>query len=474
MNRREFLSMSALGLASLTILPSWTMQGVRIAPSDRVVMGFVGLGQAGSNDFRSISGAPGLQVAACSDVDSMKVIRFQNTVGAWQEQMGMNKRCDGYENYEQLLERKDIDAIQVASPDHWHALLTIHACQTGKDVYVEKPLSYTISEALAMVEAARVNKRVVQVGSQQRSSGEFQKAIELVQNGTIGHIERINACVGAPPTPYNLPEQPVPANLNFNLWMGPLNDPKIHYHPDICPPITLNPPRDEQPMFGAWRWYREMGNGYTSDWGAHHFDIAQAAIGMDGSGPVEFIPQGYRGAKFNHMRYANGIIMSEEPFLEDNEGALGIKFFGTKGWIEVSRGYLACSVPNVVPVELAGNRPVPRNAVAAPPPTQQNQAQAQQRGAAQQPAQVEPRRTASPHSQNFIDCVRSRKKPIATVEVGASTAILCCNLNVAFELGRPVKWNPATYSYGDDKEANDHRLYWYQYRNPYTLPYSSK
>ena len=472
-NRREFLGLSALGLASLTILPSWTMQGVRIAPSDRVVMGFIGLGRQGLGDFRSFSGAPGLQVAACSDVDSIKLTRFQNAVTAWQEQMGMNKRCDGYENYEQLLERKDIDAIEAASPDHWHALHTIHACQAGKDVYVQKPLSYTIAEAIAMVEAARVNKRVVQTGSQQRSSGEFQKAIELVQNGTIGHIERINARVGAPPTPYNLPEQPVPANLNFNLWMGPLNDPRIHYNDDICPPITLNPPSNEA-LWGAWRWYQELGNGYTADWGAHHFDIAQAAIGMDGSCPVEFIPQGYRGAKYNHMRYANGIIMSEEPYLEDNEGSRGIKFFGTKGWIEVARGYLACSVPNVVPAELAGNRPVSRNAAAATPQAQQNQTQAQQRTTTQQPAQAEPRRTASPHMQNFIDCVRSRQKPIATVEVGASTAILCCNVNLALELGRPVKWNPATYSFGDDKEANDHRLHWYQYRKPYTLPYFSK
>ena len=483
-SRREFLGLSALGLASLTILPSWTMQGVRIAPSDRIVMGFIGLGRQALSDFRGFGGAAGLHVAACCDVDSVKITRFQNTVAAWQEQKGMNKRCDGYENYEQLLERKDIDAVEVVTPDHWHALQTIHACQAGKDVYVQKPLSYTIVEALSMVEAARVNKRVVQVGSQQRSSGEFQKAIELVQNGTIGHVERIHARVGAPPTPYNLPEQPIPANLNFNLWMGPLNDPKIHYNDDICPPISLNPVRNET-LWGAWRWYQELGNGYTADWGAHHFDIAQAAIGMDGSAPVEYIPVGYRGpetnnvvASSNYMRYANGIIMSEEPYLEDNDSAQGIKFFGTKGWIEVARGYLACSVPNVVPENLAGRRPTPRGAA---PEGGQAQAQRAQGTAAQQSAQAEQQRAAtnaqqfeisSPHMQNFVDCVRSRAKTIAPIEVGASTAILCCNVNIALELGRPVKWNPATYSFGDDKVAWAHRLYNYQYRNPYSLPYS--
>ena len=152
---------------------------------------------------------------------------------------------------------------------------------------------------------------MLQVGSQQRSSREFQAAIDMVQNGAIGHIEKIYARVGEPPTPLSLPEMPVPANLNFNQWMGPLNDPKIHYHPDLCPPISLDPEENEK-LWGAWRWYQETGNGYTADWGAHMFDIAQAAIGMDGSGPVEFTPKGYNGTQYSTMRYANGIVMTEQ------------------------------------------------------------------------------------------------------------------------------------------------------------------
>ena len=350
-SRREFLGLSALGLASLTILPSWKMDGVRIAPSDRVVLGFIGLGQQALSDFKGFAACPGVQVAACCDVDTMKTERFRRRVAEWQKQKGMNERCDKYEFYEDLLSRKDIDAIEVATPDHWHALATIHACQSGKDVYCQKPLAYTITEGLAMVKAVRANGRVLQVGSQQRSSAEFQAAIKMCQEGAIGHVEKIYARVGEPPTPLSLPEMPVPANLNFNQWMGPLNDPKIHYHPDLCPPISLDPEENEK-LWGAWRWYQETGNGYTADWGAHMFDIAQAAIGMDGSGPVEFTPKGYNGTKYSTMRYANGIIMTEQPYLEDNPDAQGIKFVGDKGWIEVARGYINCSDQSKIPAYL--------------------------------------------------------------------------------------------------------------------------
>ncbi|GHU77084.1 oxidoreductase [Bacteroidia bacterium] len=463
-NRRQFLSYSALGLAGLTILPSWAIDGVKIAPSDRVVLGFIGLGRQGLSDFGGHVSCPGVQVAACCDVDSIKIERFRRRAMEWQKSKNMNQRVDGYEFYEDLLARKDIDAVEIASPDHWHALLAIHSLQSGKDVYCQKPLAYTIIEGLAMVRAVRETKRVLQVGSQQRSSKEFQKAIELVQAGAIGHIEKAYVRVGEPPTPLDLPEQPVPANLNFNQWLGPINDPKVHYHQDLCPIVTLDPNKDET-LWGAWRWYQETGNGYTADWGAHMFDIVQAAIGMDGSGPVEFWPKGYKGAQYYGMKYANGIVVTEQPYLDDNNDAQGIKFFGTKGWIEVARGYLASSIAGLIPAELAGRRPM-------------NEAQRQAAASASRTAAQRPQRapgayeTSSPHSQNWIDCIRSRENPIAPVEVGASTNTLCCLANIARELNRPVKWNPALNSFVDDKEAAAHRLYGYTYRRPYTLPYT--
>ena len=460
LNRRKFLGLSALGLTGLTILPSWRIDGVKIAPSDRVVLGFIGLGQQGLSDFVGFSSVPGVQVAACCDVDNMKLTRFKQKVEAWQKEKGMSPRCDMYEYYEELLERRDIDAVEVVTPDHWHALQTIHACQAGKDVYVQKPLSFTITEALKMVRVANDNNRIIQVGSQQRSSGEFKKAIELVQKGAIGHIDKIYAKVGDPPRPLDLEEQSVPSNLNFNLWMGPLNDPKIHYHPDLCPPISLDPPEKEK-LWGAWRWYRETGNGFTADWGAHMFDIAQAAIGMDGSCPSEIIPKGYNGQEYMTFKYQNGVVMTEQPYLEDMPGAQGIKFIGDKGWIEVARGYLGCSDASLVPAELAGRRP--KNMT---PEERKKMYEEMQKSIDKGKGSFE---ISSPHMQDFVDSVRSRKKPIAPIEVGASTAVLCCLGNIATELQRPVKWNPATLSFGDDKEAWNHRLYHYEYRRPYKL-----
>ena len=170
MNRRNFLGLSALGLTGLTILPSWTIDGIRTAPSDRVVMGFIGLGQQALSDFAGFGSVPGIQVAACCDVDSMKQQRFKKRVEAWQTSKSMSTRCDMYEQYEELLERKDIDAIEVATPDHWHAMQTIHACQAGKDVYVQKPLAFTISEGLQMVKVARGNKYMPKLGRRQSRS----------------------------------------------------------------------------------------------------------------------------------------------------------------------------------------------------------------------------------------------------------------------------------------------------------------
>ena len=431
-NRRNFLGLSALGLTGLTILPSWRMpNGLRIPPSDRVVMGFIGLGRQGLGDYGNFTKSAGVQVVAGCDVDANKRERFKRRVEAWQKSQNAAARCDTYESYEELLERKDIDAVSIASPDHWHALHTIHASQAGKDVYVQKPLAYTIQEGIKMVRTIRDNKSVLQVGSQQRSGPEFQRAIELVRSGAIGHIETIYAAVGDPPKPFDLPEMPVPAGLNWNLWLGPLNDPKIHYHPELAPPISLSPEENEK-AWGAWRWYRETGNGYTSDWGAHMFDIAQAAIGMDGVGPIEYIPKGYKGTKYNTMKYANGIVMTEQDFRE--EGGKGIRFNGTKGWIKVARGYIECSNPSLVT----------------------------------KPANTDPNAPA-PHMQNFIDAIRTRGNTIAPVEAGCSTNTLCCLVNIAIELGRPVKWDPVTLSFGDDKEATNHRLNHYEYRRPYTL-----
>jgi len=445
LSRRQFLSYSALGLAGLTILPSWALSnGVRIAPSDRVVLGFIGLGQQSVSDFRSYQPCPGVRIAAGCDVDSIKRERFKLNVLGWQKEQKMPEKVDTYEFYEDLLKRQDIDAIHIATPDHWHALTAIHACQAKKDVYLQKPLTYTIKESIDLVKVVRDNKCILQVGSQQRSDKEFQQAIALVRTRAIGHIETVYSKVGPHPDPYNLPEEPVPANLNFNQWLGPLNDPIVHHNSGICQPISINPAVREA-GWGRWRYYRETGNGYTADWGAHMFDISQAALGMDGSGPCEYIPIGYRGTEYLTMKYQNGVVMTEQDFRppytdqqgRTRQGGNGICFNGTKGWVRVARGFIECSDPSLL--------------------------EKAEREIGEGQFEV-----SSPHMQNFIDCVRSRKEPIAPVEAGASTMRVCCLANIANELKRPVKWDPATLTFeGGDKEAENHRLYHYQYRTPY-------
>ena len=417
MDRRKFLGLSALGLTGLTILPSYTINGMRIAPSDRVVMGFIGLGRQGLNDFRGFSSVPGVQVAACCDVDSIKQKRFKKIVEDWQKESGMVERCDTYERYEEILERTDIDAVEVVTPDHWHALQTIHACKAGKDVYVQKPLSFTIQEALKMEEVAKKTRRVVQVGSQQRSSAEFKKAIELVQNGSIGHIEKVYAKVGDPPAPYNLEKMTVPGNLNWNLWLGPLNDSNIHYHPDLCPPISLDPPEDEQ-LWGAWRWYRETGNGYTADWGAHMFDIAQWAMGMDQSGPVEFIPPEKAAKRGMQMKYENGVIMNHKDWGDFN----AVQFLGSEGKIEVSRNFYRSDINGLTKLELKdSDTPLYRS---------------------------------ENHYQDWVDAIKKRSLPVSDVETGHRTAALCNIVNIGYTLERSLKWKPAEERFIDDDDAN--------------------
>lgn len=440
LNRREFLGFSALGLAGLTILPSWSVNGKKFAPSDRIVMGFIGMGRQGMSDFHAVANCPGVQVVAGCDVDALKRDRFAQQVMAWQKKAGWNQRCDTYEFYEDLLERKDIDAVSIATPDHWHALCAIHACQARKDIYLQKPVTYTITEALALQRAVRANNVILQVGSQQRSDKEFQQAIQLVRSGAIGHIEKVYVRIGEPPKPFDLPEMEVPSYLNFNRWMGPLTSPVVHYHPDMCPPID-NPEHTEKGPWAVWRYYRETGNGFTADWGAHHYDITQAALGMDGSGPIEFIPAGYNGTKYCTMKYADGIVVTEQPARDGKPDNKAIKFFGTKGWIVVERGYIECSDQSLLK---KSEKKVGEGEF----------------------------ETSPGHAQNFIDSIRSRLDPIAPVEVGVSTNIMCLLNNIANELGRPVHWNPATLSFGDDKEAWAHRLYDYDYRKPYELPYA--
>ena len=425
-SRRSFVQTSLLGAAGLTILPGF--KGFK--PNENINLGFIGLGRQAMFLLNGFINIDGVKVLAAADVYGIKRKRFEQRVTDHYKKKGATADVKTYEKYQDLLARKDIDAVVIAVPDHWHALIAIDALKTGKDVYLEKPLTFTIQEGKMLRKAVRKYDRILGVGSQQRSDPNFQHAVKLVQDGELGDIEKVFVHVGAPPKPYDLPREILPIDLNWDMWLGP--NPYVHYNQELNPPISLDPPQNEK-IWGGWRWYKEMGGGFTTDWGAHMFDIAQWGLGMDKSGPVEAIPAGFKKYKFLTYKYDSGIIMTEEPF--DEKKTKGVKFQGKDGWIEVSRGYFKGSEKSYEPNLKKESGPY---------------------------------ETKIPHQINFIEAVRSRKDPQVPVEIGHRTCTVCTLGNIAYDLRRPVKWNPAKEEFVDDLQAD---LYMHrEYRKGYKLP----
>ena len=198
--------------------------------------------------------------------------------------------------------RSDIDAVVIATPDHWHTIMAIDACKAGKDIYLEKPITFTLKESLAVVKAVRDNNVILAVGSQQRSDHNFQHAVNMVRESSIGELKTINAFVGPAPAPYNLPEEVVPADLDWEQWLGP--NQYVPYNSRLNPPVSLDPPENEK-YWAEWRYFKETGGGFTCDWGAHNFDIGQWALDKDRGGPVKIIPAGFEGTEYLTYVYDN-------------------------------------------------------------------------------------------------------------------------------------------------------------------------
>jgi predicted dehydrogenase len=433
-SRRQFLGTTAAGMAGMALVPTLRSCAAPATPVKEITMGFIGLGQQAMFLLNGFMNIEGVKVVAGCDVYGRKRTRFENRVNEFYSGKEKNVEVSSYERAAELLARQDINAVVIATPDHWHALLAIEACRAGKDVYLEKPMTFTIREGQELVKTARATNRILGIGSQQRSDPNFQHAVKMAQSGALGTIEKVYAYVGAPPTPYNLPEEAIPEDLNWDLWLGPLPG-DIHYNNELNPPISLDPPMDEK-FWGGWRWYKEMGGGFTTDWGAHMFDIAQWGLGMDGSGPVEAAPIG-DGTEYMTFRYENGVILSSEPFNE--RMTKGVKFQGDKGWVEVSREHYLASEDSLYPPEKEGT------------------------------GEEVPYETAGGHHQNFIDAVRKRIDPIVPVETGHSSCTVCTLGNIACDLGRPVYWDPATQTFVDDADGAATAKLHYKYREPYSL-----
>jgi len=391
-SRREFLQ----GVASLAAAPyvmSSTAWG-GTAPSERITLGVIGLGNMAGNHIHWLLGSEDFQIVAICDVsrDKRESRRKWIEEGYAERQRGKPyKGCATYHEYEGLLARDDIDAVVVAVPDHWHAIIAIAACRAGKDVYCEKPLSLTIREADAMVAAARRYGRVFQTGSQQRSGGKFRRACELVRSGRIGKLLTVHVGVGEPSRERYLPEEAIPDGFDWDRWLGP------------TPWYPYNAERCSGSYGGGWRLIREYSGGMMTDWGAHHFDIAQWGMGMDGSGPVEIVPPNVTEGGRLTYKYADGVTMV-------HGGANGILFTGTEGRVEVNRGHFQTWPERI------GREPLGPNDVHL--------------------------YNSPGHHEDWRDCIRERRRPICDVAIGASSATVCHLGNIAWWLGRALKWDP--------------------------------
>jgi predicted dehydrogenase len=412
--RRQFLKGAAAAAAVAAVGPYVITSGALGAPgrpaaSNRLTMAHIGIGNRGNDHFNAMLGNGGGQIVAVCDVKKTVRDKCQARVNekyAGERSAGTYKGCDAYNDFRDVMARSDIDGVIISVPPHWHGLIAIDAARAGKDIYCEKPMAYTVRQARAMVNAVRRYGRVFQNGSQQRSSPEFRKACELVRNGRIGDVKTIYVNVAEPSTEKQFREEPIPEGFDWNFWLGP------------APWSPFNSERCSGDYGGGWRFVRDYSGGMMCDWGAHHFDIAQWALGMDNSGPVEITPPDGKDYKTLTYKYANGVVMVRGQ----HEGkSRGIYFVGTKGDIEVDRGFFK-SYPDSI-----GQQPIG--------PTDINLYK------------------SNDHLGDWMTCVRNRKRPICDVEIGCRTVTVCHLGNIAYWTGRPLKWDPVKEEITNDAEA---------------------
>lgn len=387
----------------------------RAAPSDRIRVGQIGVGNQGGNNLKALM----QETVAVCDVDSQRLAAARDRV-----EKSTGRACAAYGDYRRLLDDPEIDAVVVTVPDHWHAQITVDACRAGKDVYCEKPLSLTIADGRAMVDAARRHERVVQTGSQQRSDARFRLACELVRSGRLGQVHTVKAGIsGVNFKGPAVPDSSPPPELDYDFWLGPApqrpyNVNRVHYN---------------------FRFFWDYSGGQLTNWGAHNLDIAQWGLGTDDSGPIEIAGRAkyhaegwYEVPQWSEIvyRYANGVTV-----LCGQDYAGGTEFEGPLGTIHVNRKQIRSQ-----PAELL------------------------EQALAESDVHLE---VSDNHYGNWLDCIRSRKLPICDVEIGHRSATVCHLGNIAIRAGRAIRWDPEREAIvGDDEAA---AMVARPYRTPWKL-----
>ena len=411
-NRRRFLQNTlgaAVGAALPYIIPSSALgKAGTVAPSNRIVMGCIGVGSRGRRDMMTFLDKKEVQIAAACDVDRNHLNQAIDIVN---KKYG-NNDCAGYNDFRELILRDDIDAVTIATPDHWHAIPAIMAARAGKDIYAQKPLAYSIEEGRAVVNAVQQSPIVWQTGSQQRSDRNFRFACELVRNGRLGKVHTIKA--GLPNnngvTDRGTDPAPVPKELDYDMWLGPA--PLVPYCPARC--------------HGTFRWISDYSGGQITDWSGHHIDIAHWGMDTELGSPVEIEGAGIwpKGPLFDTVENYHFVCRYAEGFTMIVAGTFpnGVRFEGDQGWVFVTRGRIDAEPESLLKSVIGPNEIHLYESL--------------------------------DHKQNFLDCVKTRSKTIAPVDV-AHHSIMVGHLGLAaIKLGRRLKWDPKKERFIDDDPAN--------------------
>jgi predicted dehydrogenase len=435
-SRRDFLKRgaSAGAIAAFPAIVPSSVFGAN-SPSNRINVGAIGVGRISrAHDLPAVRQYDSARIMAVCDLDSKRVNLGKSFVNAWYaEKTGKSyDGVTGYHSYQELLASKDIDAVVISTPDHQHAIVAVAAVRAGKDVYLQKPASLTISEGRYLSNAVQASGRIFQIGSQQRSWKQFHRACELVRNGRIGQLKHVEIGLPGDPSGPDAPEMPVPSNLNYDAWLGST---PVKYYTEM----RVHP----QGSFDRPGWLRceQFGAGMITGWGAHHVDTAHWGMDMERTGPVEiwgsaeFPTSGLwdvHGKFRTDAVYANGVTMSISGDYPN-----GIKFFGSEGWIFVTRDE---NVTDTDPVSGAKAAPL----VASNPKILTSVIG---------PNEIHLYESAEHHG-NWLDCIRSRKETAAPVEIAHRACSTCLLHHIAMKTKRRMHWDPVQERFNNDEEAN--------------------
>jgi len=432
--RRDFLKATAAAtLAAPWIVPASVFGAT--APSNRIAIGHVGPGRMGRGDLVDLLGHPSADVLAVCDVDSKRAREGKELVERIYSERRHDKTysgCKTYDDYREMVQRPELDAIMVTTPDHWHAMPAVAAVCAGKDVFLQKPLTYYIHEGRILSDGVHRYGRILQVGSQQRSDSRFRFACELVRNGRIGNLKHIKVGFGLDPGTTPQPVMPVPKNLNYDFWLGPARWSPYTEH-RVHPQNNFGRP--------GWLRIRDYSAGMITGWGSHHMDIAHWGMGMMHSGPIEieghaqFPDDGLwdvHGPFSIDYLYPNGVTLN----CSGNEvNPQGVTFQGDEGWVYVRRGAIDAHPKSLLTSKIGPNEIHLYE--------------------------------SHDHKGNWLECIRTRREPVAPVENGHRSNTSCLLGQISMLLDRKIKWDPKTETFPDDPEAT--RYLMGAQRAPYTI-----